>query len=291
MIPETMKSIKNWKREFLEYLEIERGRSHKTIGNYDHYLERFFVFGRLERPEDISVELIRRFRLYLNRSLKKNTQNYHLIALRSFLKYLQKRGLPTLAPAEIDLAKVPSRDLDLISQEELERLLVAPKTDRALGRRDRAILELLFSTGLRVSELCALDRDTLNLKQDEFSVRGKGEKIRPVFLSPAAKLALGRYLETRSDPEEALFVNAKNQRLTPRSVERLVQRYAIYAGITKKVTPHVLRHSFATDLLRNGADLRAVQMLLGHANISTTQIYTHFTDRQLKEVHRTFHRR
>ncbi len=275
------------KGQFLEYLEIERGRSAKTVANYDHYLRRFLGFSGAKSPANLTSEMVRKYRLWLNReTLKKNTQNYHLIALRSFLKYLEKRGHKTLSPTEIDLAKVPSRDLDLMSAEDLERLLKAPKSPR-----DRAILELFFSTGLRVSELCALDRDSFNLKQDEFSVRGKGEKVRVVFLSDMAKKVLKEYLDKRTDTEECLFVSEKNTRLTPRSIERLIQKYAIAAGITKKVTPHTLRHSFATDLLRNGADLRSVQMMLGHANISTTQIYTHLTDRQLKEIHKTFHRR
>ncbi|MEK7505186.1 MAG: site-specific tyrosine recombinase/integron integrase [Patescibacteria group bacterium] len=275
------------KKQFLEYLEIERGRSAKTVANYDHYLKRFLQFSQAKTSEQITAESLRKYRLWLNReTLKKNTQNYHLIALRSFFKYLDKRGKKILSPTEIDLAKVPSRDLDLISSEDLERLLKSPKL-----LRDRAILELFFSTGLRVSELCALDRDSFSLKQDEFSVRGKGEKVRVVFLSNAAKQAVGNYLRERTDTEECLFVSEKLTRLTPRSVERIIKRCAIEAGITKKVTPHTLRHSFATDLLRNGADLRSVQMMLGHANISTTQIYTHLTDRQLKEVHKAFHRK
>ncbi len=275
------------KGQFLEYLEIERGRSAKTVANYDHYLKRFFTFSGIKSIADLTSELIRKYRLWLNReNLKKNTQNYHLIALRSFLKYLEKRGHKSLSPTEIDLAKVPGRDLDLISSEDLERLLKAPKVPR-----DRAILELFFSTGLRVSELCALNLDSINLKQDEFSVRGKGEKIRVVFLSETAKKSIRDYLDSRRDTEECLFASEKGTRLTPRSIERLIKKYAIAAGITKKVTPHTLRHSFATDLLRNGADLRSVQIMLGHANISTTQIYTHFTDQQLKKIHKTFHRR
>lgn len=270
------------------------------MANYDHYLKRFLDFTKAKRARDITADSVRRYRLWLNRqpavgaeqTLKKSTQNYHLIALRSFLKFLARRGIESLSAAEIDLAKTAARDLDLLSSAELLRLLEAPKPSTVTGRRDRAILELLFSTGLRVSELCGLNRDSLDLKQDEFSVRGKGSKVRVVFLSPAAKQAVKVYLEHLSTPGEALFPNFKDgERLTPRSVERLVRRYAIQVGISRRVTPHIIRHSFATDLLRNGADLRSVQMLLGHANISTTQIYTHLTDQQLKNVHRRFHRR
>ncbi|MEK7621647.1 MAG: site-specific tyrosine recombinase/integron integrase [Patescibacteria group bacterium] len=294
-----MTSINEWRRQFLEYLEIERGRSVKTVEAYDRYLQRFFKFAKdISRPEEITAELIRRYRLWLNRqsttpneTLKKNTQNYHLIALRTFLKYLALRGVTVLAPSSIELAKLPGRELNLITPEELERLLQAPNQAAAVGRRDRAIFELLFSTGLRISELCNLNRESVNLETDEFSVRGKGGKVRVVFLSPQAKQALKIYLDKRPDMSEALFVNHQEVRLTPRSVERFIKHYAITAGIMKPVTPHTLRHSFATDLLRNGADLRAVQLLLGHANIATTQIYTHITDRELRSVHQRFHRK
>jgi len=279
------------KTEFLEYLEIERGRSLKTVANYDRYLSRFLKFAGAKRPADIGSEAVRRFRLSLNKTLQKNTQNYHLIALRSFLKFLAKRGIKSLPSAEIELAKTSQRDLDLISRDELERLLRAPGEKTALARRDRALLELLFSTGLRVSELCNLNRDNIDLRQDEFSIRGKGGRVRVVFLSPAAKQALKIHLEKLDTPGEALFSNKNGGRLTSRSVERTVERYAIKAGISRKVTPHTLRHSFATDLLRNGADLRSVQMLLGHQSIVTTQIYTHLTDRQLKNIHAKYHRR
>lgn len=289
-------NIKELHRQFLEYLEIERGRSLKTVQNYDRYLRNFFNFSKISSPGAITDELLRKYRLYLNRGgLKKRTQNYYLIALRNFLKYLSWRGIESLAAERILLARAPERDLDLISIEELERLLAAPDTEvRPQGQnkgrtskilRDRAILELLFSTGLRVSELCSLTRDSIDLKKDEFSVRGKGEKVRVVFLSDSAKKALRDYLAKREDISEALFP------ITPRSVERLIKYYAAKAGISKKVTPHVLRHMFATDLLINGADLRSVQALLGHANISTTQVYTHVTDRSLREVHKAFHAR
>lgn len=293
------------KRQFLEHTEIEKGRSLKTVENYDRYLVRFLQFAKTNDPQKITDELVREYRLFLNRqsagpsapkgtTIKKKTQNYYMIALRAFLKYLMKRGVTSLAPERIELAKVPERSLDLISSVELERLLDAPEKDTLKGLRDRAILELLFSTGLRVSELCSLDTD-IDLGRDELSVRGKGEKVRVVFLSDSAKDAVKKYLAKRGDMEEALFIpvgkrgNEEEKRLTSRSVERTVKGYAIKAGISKKVTPHVIRHSFATDLLGNGADLRSVQALLGHANISTTQIYTHVTDAHLREVHKKFH--
>jgi site-specific recombinase XerD len=231
--------------------------------------------------------------------MKRRTQNYYLIALRAFLKFLRKREIPCISPERIELAKLPERSLDLISNAELERLLGAAKGTDLRSLRDRAILELFFSTGLRVSELCSLDND-LDLSRDEFSVRGKGEKVRVVFLSQPAKDAVKAYLAARKDLEDALFVSASAvgakkgdkkapTRLTPRSVELMIKTYAAKAGITKKVTPHVLRHSFATDLLSNGADIRSVQALLGHASINTTQIYTHVTDAHLREVHKKFH--
>lgn len=292
------------KREFLEYIEIERGRAVKTVENYDRYLTRFFAWGSITDTKNITEEKVREFRLWLNRqpgaakdSMKRRTQNYYLIALRAFLKYLRKRDIPSLSPEKIELAKVPERHIDLISGAELDRLLGAADGADERSLRDRAILELLFSTGLRVSELCSLDSD-LDLSRDDFSVRGKGDKVRVVFLSEAAKDAVRAYLKVRSDMEPALFVSvprakeAKKRiptRLTPRSIELLIKTYAAKAGITKKVTPHVLRHSFATDLLSNGADIRSVQQLLGHASINTTQIYTHVTDSHLRDVHKRFH--
>jgi site-specific recombinase XerD len=290
------------KRQFLEYIEIERGRAVKTIANYDQYLTRYFVQMNIKRTSDISEENIREFRLWLNRqpgtgssSMKRRTQNYYMIALRAFLKFLRKRGIECISPERIELAKLPERELDLISPAELDRLLKSADGTDEKDLRDRAILELFFSTGLRVSELCSLDSD-LDLTQDSFSVRGKGEKVRVVFLSPAAKSAVAAYLKSRKDMAEALFVNARSDnsipsRLTPRSVERIIKKYAMKAGITKKMTPHVLRHVFATDLLNNGADIRSVQQLLGHASINTTQIYTHITDAHLREVHKKFHSR
>jgi site-specific recombinase XerD len=310
------------KRQFLEYIEIEKGRSLKTVENYDRYLSRFLGYCKLTDPALLSDDILREYRLWLNRqpgqrpatikgkiaptdTLKKKTQNYHLIALRAFLKYLARRGIKTLAPERIELAKVAERSLDLITPNELSRLIKASEGTDTKNLRDNAILELLFSTGLRVSELCSLSRD-IDLHADEFSVRGKGDKVRVVFLSQEAKDAIKRYLNARTDMEEALFVSVQSpimansdkektgkgrgiSPLTSRSVERIVKYYAIKAGISKKVTPHVIRHSFATDLLQNGADLRSVQMLLGHANIGTTQIYTHITDKHLHEVHKNFH--
>ncbi|MFA6315115.1 MAG: site-specific tyrosine recombinase/integron integrase [Candidatus Paceibacterota bacterium] len=300
-------NIHEMKQQFLEYIEIERGRSVKTVENYDHYLSRFIDFTKAKDVSDITENAVRDFRLWLNRqstgnnrasgaTLKKKTQNYYLIALRAFLKYLAKRGQKTLSPEYIELAKVGERHLDLITSDELRRLLDSPKGDDVKSLRDKAILELLFSTGLRVSELCSLSSD-IDLKADELSIRGKGEKIRVVFFSDEAKQAVKKYLDKRTDVDDALFikVGSKEQAekgensLTRRSIERIVKQYAVRAGISKKVTPHVIRHCFATDLLSNGADLRSVQMLLGHANIGTTQIYTHVTDSELKRVHKLFH--
>jgi len=293
--------LKLLKTEFLEYLEIEKGRSVKTVENYDRYLARYLAFSKITSPAKLTEQSVREFRIHLNRqqgtsgTMKHKTQNYYMISLRAFLKFLRKRGIESLNPERIELAKVGARDLDLISSDELGRLLNGPKGESLASLRDRAILELFFSTGLRVSELASINRD-IDLSRDEYSIRGKGEKIRVVFLSPEAKAAIKKYLDKRGDIDDALFIqmgkaskNAKDLRLTPRSIERLVKKYAIKAGITRKVTPHVLRHSFATDLLENGADLRSVQALLGHANIATTQVYTHITDKHLREVHKKFH--
>ena len=291
-------NLNELKRQFLEYTEIERGRSFKTIENYDRYLTTFLDFLKKNDPGDITSDALREYRLWLNRKLasefvtgpnsptiKKRTQNYYLIALRAFLKYLAKRGVKSLAAENIELAKVAERSLDLMTSEELDRLLKGPDQEDDLQKRlrDKAILEMFFSTGLRVSELCSLPKD-LDLTKDEFSVRGKGEKVRVVFLTNEAKSAVKEYLNKNKN-----ITGGRLFDLTPRSVERLVKYYAIKAGISRKVTPHIIRHSFATDLLQNGADLRSVQALLGHANITTTQIYTHVTDRHLKEIHKTFH--
>lgn len=301
-IPQT--TLGNYARQYLEYLEIERGRSLKTIENYERYLTRFLTASGAKEPSDVTDDLIRTFRLWLNRqesgvregrheTLKKKTQNYYLIAIRSFLKYLRKRGVESFSPEKIELAKVAERTIDLLNVQDLHRLLAAPSGDSVKEFRDKAILELFFSTGLRLSELCALQRD-IDLTRDEISVRGKGEKVRVVFLSDEAKTAIAAYLKKRKDMDDALFASDKARadgslRLTPRSIERMVKHYAAKAGIMDKVTPHILRHSFATDLLYNGADIRSVQMMLGHSNISTTQIYTHVTDSELRNVHKKFH--
>ena len=301
--------------DFLESLEIEKGRSTKTTENYGLYLARFldlitqdFPEGATIKPSDLTPEILRKFRLRLNRfddnqnheRLSALTQSYHLIALRGFLKYLAKRGIHSLDPSLVDLPRAAKKQVTFLHFNEVERLLAEIPIDTETGLRDRAIIELLFSGGLRVSELCNLNRDSINLARREFMVRGKGKKDRPIFIDQTTADHLEEYLSARSDTLPALFLNnSSNQnipdtsgdfrRLSPRSIERIIQKYARLAGITKHVTPHTLRHSFATDLLMNGADLRSVQSLLGHANIATTQIYTHITDPHLKEVHEKFH--
>ena len=320
-----MNDLKKLKTEYLEYLEIEKNRSQLTIRNYDHYLSKFLDWSMARSPKDITGDLVRKFRLYLNRyqdgkgkSLQKVTQDYYVIALRGFLKYLAKQDIETLASEKVELGKTAEREVDFLDNEEIKRLLDAVKIESKnsegdIGQcrlrnfyslRDKAILELLFSTGLRVSELVNLNRENINLKKGEFSIRGKGNKIRIVFISDSAKNTLVDYLAGRKDVDPALFINFRkgsgdkksagnknlySPRLTPRSIQRIVRNYAIRAGITKKVTPHTLRHSFATDLLANGADIRSVQMMLGHSSITTTQIYTHITDKRLKDIHKKFH--
>ncbi|MFA6447262.1 MAG: tyrosine-type recombinase/integrase [Patescibacteria group bacterium] len=328
-------------RNFLVYLEIEKGRSNRTISNYEFYLQRFIDWAKDPDPKDIDDGVILQYRLYLNRledpqrgQLKKNTQNYHLIALRSFLKYLARKDIKTMAPEKIELAKQSSREPVFLESRDMETLLEAPmKSEQSpiLQARDRAILELFFSTGMRVSELANLKKDQINLARDEFSVRGKGDKVRVVFLSHQARHWLKNYLDMRKDESRYMFIrhdraagspsirSSSNHTaehpfdsaplrsgqalspttawerskevgpLTPRSIERLVHRYAMQAGITKNVSPHSLRHSFATDLLMNGADIRSVQSMLGHSSITTTQIYTHITNQQLRDVHKAFH--
>lgn len=292
--------------DFLEYLELEQNRSAKTIQNYSHYLNRLADFAGDIKLSDIDSELIRKWRMWLNRlptanneELSKMTQNYHLIALRSFLRFCAKRDWEALQPDKIELAHTKRPQVTFLNAEELDRLSSVPDITKLTGMRDRAILELLFSSGLRVSELVGLDRDHINTKRREFMVRGKGQKDRPIFISLEAAKWVDSYLEMRADNTKPLFIrysgsktvdNSGNfYRLTARSVQRMVARYALLAGITKHVSPHTLRHSFATDLLMNGADLRSVQAMLGHSNIATTQIYTHVTDPHLKAVHEKFH--
>ena len=311
-----MNSLYSLKQDFLQYIEIEKGRSALTVRNYAHYLTRFLDFslshGATDSPSSLEEKMMREYRVYLNRhpareakkgqaieTLDKKTQNYHLIALRAFLKYMRKRGVQSYDPERIELAKTQQRELDLISEKELENLMSSPDTSTISGLRDKAILELFFSTGLRVSELCSLDRD-VELNTGEISVRGKGGKIRVVFISGSAREAVKNYLKGRVDIDEAMFIDhsprahsrmvkEESVRLTPRSVERVVTKYAERAGIAKKCTPHVIRHSFATDLLYNGADLRTVQMMLGHASIATTQIYTNVTNKFLRDQFEKFH--
>lgn len=323
-MPETKKTdppaggkskLQRYSIQFLEHLEIEKNRSRLTLRNYDHYLRRFVKFAEefgVIDPKDIDLELVRSYRLYLNRltqgikSLKIVTQNYHLIALRSFLKYLAKRDVKTLAAEKIELPKVPSRSVDFMEIDEVDRLIAAThdEENKIVAARDRAILEFLFSTGLRISELMSLKKDSVNPKRGEFTVRGKGDKLRLVFLSQNAIDALNKYMELRDDNSKALFIRHDEKEsveaqmksmdksipgLSTRSVQRIIKKYAKLAGITKKITPHTLRHSFATDLLANGADLRSVQEMLGHASISTTQIYTHLTNKRLRDIYDAFH--
>lgn len=292
--------------EFLEYLEIEQNRSQKTIANYHHYLMRLVEFAGDIELKNITAETVRKWRLWLNRLKDQNgdeisitTQNYHLIAFRSFLKFCAKRDIKSLPPEKIELARIKRKQVTFLSAEELEALFAQPDVETTIGLRDRTILELLFSGGLRVSELVNLNIEHVSTKRREFTVRGKGQKDRPIFMSESSAYWIDEYLKKRTDSSPALFIRyggAKTQdtsgdflRLTPRSIQRIIARYAKLAGITKKVSPHTLRHSFATDLLMNGADIRSVQTMLGHSDISTTQIYTHVTDAHLKEVHKKFH--
>lgn len=298
-----MPSINKLLKNYLDYLEIEKNRSSKTCENYERYLKVFIKFSKIKTEKDITADKVRDFRFYLarvkiskNRIMKKTTQAYYVIALRNFLKYLIKQDYNVLSPDKIELPKIPTRQIEIIEYKDLERLLDVPKGQGLRILRDKAILETFFSTGLRISELCGLNR-YFDLNRGEISVRGKGDKLRVVFLSERAKKAIKNYLIKRTDTEEALFVSlTKNSnkvigRIIPRTIQRLVNFYARKAGIPDKITPHQLRHQFATDLLVGGADLRSVQELLGHANVSTTQIYTHLTNKELREIHKTFHAR
>jgi site-specific recombinase XerD len=309
---QNIKELKRLVEEFLEYLEVERGRSQKTAENYDRYLKRFLDFATSKnqdlRVSEINLDLVHKYRIYLNRltnkkgeTLSKKTQNYHVVALRSFLKYLAKKDINSLSAEKVELPKIGDREIIVLNDQELERLMTAASGGKLSQLRDRAILETFFATGLRVSELAGLTRDQINLKQGEFNIKGKGEKTRLAFLSPTAIEFLKRYLkkrdQVRKDRCPSLFIRLdsrskdrqQNLALSIRSIQRIVEKYVKKAGITKKITAHALRHSFATDLLMNGADIRSVQIMLGHSSITTTQVYTHITDRQLKDVHRAFH--
>lgn len=325
-MPETntkVTPLEKYIREFLEYCEIEKNKSLLTIENYAHYLARFAAFAKSEgitKPEQVNLDTVRSYRLFLNRltaestgrGLKSTTQNYHVIAVRAFLKYLAKRDVDTLSAEKIELAKNPAREVEIMNNDEVARIktAVASEDNEVARLRDASILELLFSSGVRISELVQLKQSQLNFERGEFTVRGKGDKLRLVFMSDEAGKMLKAYLKKRDDNNPALFVShskvgntvtkqmegmsKKSDQhnaagLTARSVQRLVKKYAALAGIMHKVTPHTFRHSFATDLLQNGADIRSVQTLLGHASITTTQIYTHVTNSQLREVHKKFH--
>lgn len=294
--------------DFLEHLEVEGGRSQRTIENYQLYLERFIEFTGDIEVVKITSEVVRKYRLWLNRyrnevtggELSIITQSYHLIALRGFLTYLSRRDIYSLSADKIILPKTARKQVTFLHYDEVVNMIDQIPTDSEVGLRDRAIIELLFSSGLRVSELVNLNRDHINLKRREFMVRGKGQKDRPVFVSPSAADHVQNYLNARDDSLPALFlsysrrnsepdVSGDYRRLGARSIQRMISKYAKLAGITKHVSPHTMRHSFATDLLMNGADLRSVQSMLGHSNISTTQVYTHVTDQHLKDVYERFH--
>ncbi len=290
-----MADIKQLLKDYLDYLEIEKNRSPKTRASYERYIKTFLAQEKIGDVKHLTADRIRNFRLWLARrqELKKVTQTYYVIAIRNFLKYLIKKDYDVVAPDKVELPKIAQRQIEVIDFPDLERLLNAPGGGTLRSLRDKAILELLFSTGLRLSELCGLNR-YLNFNQGELTVRGKGDKLRLVFVSDSARKALKIYLDKRPDAHEHLFVSLDKRgkvigKITPRAVQRLVAHYAKKAGITKRLTPHGLRHLFATDLLMNGADLRSVQELLGHANVSTTQVYTHLTNKHLKEVHEAFH--
>ena len=301
-----MADIKDLKIRYLEYLEIEKNKSPKTLENYGRYLDRFLQFAKITAISQLNEEMIRQYRLHLNRlkntkdkPLKRITQNYHVIALRNFLKYLARVGVKTVSAERVELGKQEDREVTFLELDEVERLFDATKGSTLDVLRDKAILTTLFSTGMRVSELCALNRGEIDTKRGELSVRGKGGKIRLVFLSDETRKNIQDYLAKRSDVDEALFIRIPKSktfskdsdlRLTVRSIQRIIKKYSIKAGIVgKKISPHTLRHSFATDLLRNGADIRSVQAMLGHSSVTTTQIYTHVTDKQLREVHQRFH--
>lgn len=290
--------IQKTAKDYLDYLEIEKNRSPLTRKSYERCLNKFLEISKIKDTDNISEDKIREFRIHLaGMGIKKSTQAYHIIVIRNLLKYLIKRDFKTVSPDKIELPKIPARQIQVMEYSDLERLLEAPKGNSLKALRDRAILETFFSTGLRISELCRLDR-FINIDRGELSIRGKGDKLRTVFLSDRAKIAIKNYIEKRGDSDQALFISLTKSltpkvigRIVPRTIERLVGFYARAGGIPKKVTPHQLRHQFATDLLMNGADIRSVQELLGHANISTTQVYTHITNKELHEIHEAFHAR
>lgn len=299
-------------RQFLEHCEIGKNQSKRTLISYQHYLERFLSFAKDINIEKINLDLIKKYRLFLNRyKFRKNenlgikTQNYHMIALRAFLKYCVKNDWKVIAPEKVELAKIPERHVEYLTREELERLFIAVDDGKQVGLRNRAILEMLYSTGLRISELTNLNRQNVDSERGEFAVRGKGRKVRIVFVSYRAKSWLKEYLDSRDDNYDPLFLNhgrarnkkddeldlkGEHRRLTEYTIQEMVRLTALKAGIAKHVTPHTIRHSFATELLLNGADIRSVQELLGHSSITTTQIYTHITNKKLKEIHQKFHR-
>ncbi len=300
--------ISQYIQQFLQHCEVNGHKSKKTIENYTHYLKRFEEFLASDiAPSEIDLQKVNNYRLYLNRILDNRgkelsikTQSYHVIALRAFLKYLVKNDVRTLSPEKIELGKIPERTVEVLSREELDRIFAEVNTAKKNGLRDLAILKTLYSTGLRVSELTSLNRDQVDTERREFMVRGKGKKPRIVFLSEHAAEIIENYTSTREDNHKPLFINSpkgkvdvlddEKRRLTRVSIENIVRKYALRAGIIKKVTPHTLRHSYATELLINGADIRSVQELLGHSSITTTQIYTHLTNKKLREIHDKYHR-
>ncbi len=294
--------------QFLTHEKIGRQHSPRTLKNYTHYLQRFADFAGANLPlAKLTLETVHNFRVHLydfcnpktGQQLSSKTQTYHLIALRALLRFCAKNDLDTLSPEKIDLPKSPAREVDFLTLAEIERIFAVPNLEKPTGLRDRALLETLFATGLRVSEIASLDRRQLDFHTREFHVRGKGQKVRPVFLTPRAAEWLEKYLKMRTDNLAPLFINFaggkqasiednEKRRLSPTSIQAIVRKCARHAGLSKKVTPHTLRHSFATNLLHNGADMRAVQELLGHASITTTQVYTHVTSERLKEAHDKF---
>ncbi len=312
MEKENQKPIVQYFNDFLDWLEIEKGLSIKTQENYARFLKKFFDWLKINglenlKPKELSPDHIRKYRLFLARQylqkgkkpLKKSTQNYYLIALRSLFNFFAERDILALPAEKIKLAKEKGeREIKFLTLEQIKRLLSAPNTQTIQGLRDRAILETLFSTGMRIAELVALNRDQIKLtpetKDLEISIVGKGGRIRPVYFSERALFWLRKYLEKRTDNEKALFINLKSKkgssrRLTARSIEKMIKKYSLLAGLPPTTTPHVLRHTFATDLLRQGVDLRTIQEFLGHKNIAATQIYTHVTSQRLREIHRKFH--